>query len=233
MPRRLEIDQDERLIPLRSGPSHRDRPAWGLGDVHVVMAALAGTRQVFHSEADFQHAFAWKLQTAHAAAQVRLETRPSRSVRLDLLAVVEGSRVAIEFTYLLRRFAAEVDHERFELPDHAARDVSRYDIVKDISRLEALVPVVADIGFAVVLTNDPNYWERSRRDDVVDAAFHVYEGRELSGSLAWHARAGAGTTRSRETALALRGVYVANWRDFSRIEGSGHGHFRYLAVEVV
>ena len=37
------------------------------------MAALARVRPLFHSEADFQHAFAWQLHSAHPDARIRLE----------------------------------------------------------------------------------------------------------------------------------------------------------------
>ena len=36
------------------------------------MAALARMRPLFHSEADFQHAFAWQLRSAHPDARIRL-----------------------------------------------------------------------------------------------------------------------------------------------------------------
>jgi hypothetical protein len=45
----------------------------------------------------------WQLHLAYPSARIRLETRPRRGVRLDLLAVISGSRVAVEFKYLLRR----------------------------------------------------------------------------------------------------------------------------------
>lgn len=58
-----------------------------LGDVEQTMARLAARRPIFHSEADFQHAFAWQVQIDHPDARIRLETRPRPGVRLDVLAV--------------------------------------------------------------------------------------------------------------------------------------------------
>ena len=217
---------DERL---RSWPN---ADAWSLSDLHGVMAAVANTRPVFHSEADFQHAFAWQIHKAFPDADVRLETRPLPGVRLDVLVRRGGTRIAIELKYLLRKLAATWNAEQFELPMQSAHDVRRYDFIKDIARLEALVPRLANVGFAVALTNDAGYWQPGVRGDVVDAAFRLHEGRQLAGSMAWDARAGAGTMRNREAALAIRGVYIANWRDFSEVAGDGAGRFRYLAVEV-
>jgi len=40
-----------------------------LGEIEETMAALALVRPLFHSEADFQHAFAWQLHSAHPDAR--------------------------------------------------------------------------------------------------------------------------------------------------------------------
>jgi len=47
-----------------------------LAEIEETMAALARVRPLFHSEADFQHAFAWQLHSADPDARIRLETRP-------------------------------------------------------------------------------------------------------------------------------------------------------------
>src|SRR3954466_3157573 len=102
------------------------------------MSALAAVRPLFHSEADFQHGFAWEIHKAHSDARIRLETRPRPGVRLDVLATVGGVRVAFELKYLLRKLTATVDGELFELPNQSAQDTRRYDFVKDVARLEVL-----------------------------------------------------------------------------------------------
>ena len=53
-------------------------------DVEAVLASLAAKRPVFHSEADFQFAFAWESQKRYPGLKVRLETHPEPNVRLDL-----------------------------------------------------------------------------------------------------------------------------------------------------
>jgi hypothetical protein len=153
-------------------------------------------------------------------------------VRLDVLATFDDQRVAFELKYLLRNLTTSWKGEDFVLPSQSAQDVRRYDFIKDIIRLETLVPSVADVGYAIAVTNDPSYWNMSTRAHVTDAAFRIHEGRELSGSLAWAETTGAGTMNKREQALLLREGYVATWRDFSSVEGVGYGHFRYLAIEV-
>ncbi len=109
----------------------------------------------------------------------------------------------------------------------------RYDFVKDIARLELLrAEDAADDGFAIALTNDPNYWQGGDRERVADAAFRLGEGRALEGALQWAAHTGAGTMRGRESVIALAGRYEIGWRDFSVVSGGRYGTFRYLAVAV-
>lgn len=195
--------------------------------------ARRASYQVFHSEADFQHDFAWQLRSAHPDARIRLETRPRPGVRLDVLAVIDGRKVAFELKYLLRDLTTTVDGELFALPNQSAQDVRRYDFVKDIARLEVLCKEgYADDGFSIALTNDPAYWKGGNREEVADAAFRLGEGRTLAGAVAWAAHTGAGTMRGRETPITLLGSYELGWRDFSQVDGGRNGLFRYVVVQV-
>ena len=68
--------------------------------------------------------------------------------------------------------------ERFVLRDQGAQDIRRYDFLMDIQRLEDEVSEGrARQGFAILLTNDPSYWQPPRRDETVDAAFRIHDGR--------------------------------------------------------
>lgn len=201
----------------------------------AVVAGLAAERPVFHSEADFQHSLAWHLKLADPTARIRLETRPVRGMRLDILLESRGRRTAIDLKYLVRRFHGDVGGEAFDLPDQSAHDISRYDVVKDIVRTESFVASgVADAGRTIVLTNDPAYWRPGRNPDTIDAQFRVDEGRVLAGPLRWSDRAGAGTTRSREAVLTLSGTHICIWRDYSTIvDSAGREHkLRYLELSV-
>jgi len=91
--------------------------------IDEMMAALARVRPLFHSEANFQHAFAWQLHSAYPNARIRLETRPQPGVRLDVMALMEGRRAAVELKYLLRALTTNIEDEVFELPFLGAQDV--------------------------------------------------------------------------------------------------------------
>jgi hypothetical protein len=204
-------------------------------DLAGALSAVAARRPLFHSEHDFQHALAWQIQQASPAAQIRLETRPRRGIHLDLLVHLDGTSTAIELKYLLAGLRATVGGEFFDLPHQSANDISRHDVVKDITRVEAmLTDGYADDGCVLVLTNDRSYWQPTARRDTIDADFRLHEGRVLEGTLRWADRAGAGTTARRDTPLILTGRHTCHWRDYSQVD-LGHGRtavFRYLLVSI-
>jgi hypothetical protein len=209
-------------------------PSMGL-DLPGLMARLSRSRPIFHSEAVFQHALAWLIHSENPEARIRLETRPERGIRLDMLITMGGELMAIELKYFVARFEGVVGGERFDLPNQAAQDISRHDFIKDITRVEQFVADgVVDSGWSVALTNDGGHWRRGTKSDPVDAMFRIHEGRVLMGQLTWGARAGAGTTRSRELPLDLRGTYTCAWTDYSTIARSGVKpvEFRFLAFEI-
>lgn len=202
-----------------------------------ILETLARRRTIFHSEADFQHALAWEIHLAHAEARVRLETRPfagqrSQRLALDMAVSVGGVRTALELKYLVRALSCQVEGERFDLQAQAAQDIRRYDVVKDIRRVEELLEHgLTDNGFVVVIANDPGYWRRSLRP-TVDEQFRLHDGRTLRGELRWGKGAGAGTVRGRDEAILLRAEYRLGWRDYSIVAPVPGGTFKYLLIPV-
>ena len=205
-------------------------------DIQGIMASLAEKRVLFHSEADFQHSLAWQIQTAMPESGVRLEVNVSSAERgrmfLDIWLPDEG--VAIELKYTTRKIELRHCGELFSLRDHGAQDQKRYDFLWDIRRLELMSSNVegCEAGYAVLLTNDPLYWRMAGRTNTVDAAFHLYEGRRVTGELNWSATASDGTKRKRESPIRLKGSYHLRWQDYSRLNVDRYGAFRYLAVSV-
>lgn len=205
----------------------------GSVDLDDVLARLATNRLVFHSEADFQHAFAWQIHLADPALRVRLETQPAPGLRLDLLVSTGDGRSnsAIELKYLTRTWVGEVAGERFALKNHGAQDIRCYDVVKDVQRVESLVAARPGWNGAVVcLTNDPSYWRVPGHGRATNAdAFRLHEGSDLSGTRSWGPLTGAGTSKGRETAISLAFRHVVRWRDFSRVDNLP---FRVLVIQV-
>jgi hypothetical protein len=196
---------------------------------------LAQRRPLFHSERDFQHAFAWSVQLLYPLAEIRLEPRPRRGVHLDLLVRLGRRSIAVEVKYLVAAFTGRVDGELFDLPNQGAHDISRHDVVKDIVRLERLVgDGYADAGVGLTLTNDSMYWRPGTKASSIDAAFRLHEGRTLSGVLSWSATAGAGTTRGRDIPLALAGTYPCSWQPYTTVKADNGQvvELRYLLIQV-
>lgn len=201
-----------------------------------VLTTLAAQRPIFHSEADFQHAFAWEIHRRLPDGSIRLE-RPfaplNNQLHLDIWAAQENTILAVELKYKTRALSVQLGDERFTLKNQSAQDIGRYDFIKDIQRLEQIISSRENIiGYAILLTNDSAYWTRSRVSRPVDADFRLQEGRILHGTLSWGEGASEGTKRTREKSLELGGTYKVHWEDYSRPSTEGYGTFRYLAIEV-
>jgi len=202
-------------------------------DVHDLLATLASTRPVFHSEADFQHSLAWQLHLMHPTAQIRLE-KPYGRMHIDISSAIEGQRYIFELKYKTHGVSVAVDGESFHLQNHGAQPPSRYDFMKDLARLESIVhPAQPPIrGFAVFLTNDDTYWRSPRTLPGVSADFSIHDGRRVSGQLDWSQNASGGTKKNREEKVSLAAEYALTWRDYSEIGANRHAQFRCLVVPV-
>ncbi|MGY1726158.1 hypothetical protein ACI79J_04240 [Geodermatophilus sp. SYSU D01062] len=203
-----------------------------------LVSGLAQVRDVFHSEADLQHALAWQAHLLDPKVEVRLETRPDPLVRerLDLLLSRPdlGRSTAIEIKYWKKRWSGTVKGEAFDLPNQGAHDIRRYDFVKDVSRVERFVATRPGWnGLVLLWSNDDLDWRAPTHLRPTGAdAFRVHEGTVLTGERAWGPRAGPGTRRGREKPITLSGSYKLTWQDFSKFAPGPGGQMRLLAVEV-
>lgn len=210
-----------------------------LADIGIALQRLAGERPVFHSEADFQRALGWRLHRDFDDVVVRLEYPlpwGGRRAYADIWLAPAGGppadAIVLELKYWKQRLRVTIDHEPFVLVDQDDRDVSRYDFLRDVTRVERLIAEgYARAGAVIALTNDFGYW-RSGLPDTNDADFRLHEGRRLAGVLRWGEKASAGTRRGREAPLALRGEYRPVWRPYSTVDGGPHAEFRYLFLPV-
>lgn len=201
-------------------------------DVDGLMSALSTRRSVFHSEADFQHELAWEARLQFPKIRVRLEQPfPGRtSGAIDLVINREGVLHAIEVKYLTSLYSGEIDGEHFRLKNHGAQDIRRYDVCRDIERMEAFCSETGGLGSVIVLTNDPYYWRGRTNAGTCAEAFDVSGRSELFGELRWADHTG-GTKKGREAAIILRSRYAPSWRDYSDVGGS-RGQFRYFHLAV-
>ena len=198
-------------------------------DLTRVMAHLCERRPVFHSEADFQFAFAQSAVDLHPAADVRLEARPAppRAEYVDLVCAMAGRRTFIELKYPTAGWeGTDVRGEHFALRHHSAYDLARRYFIHDVARLERfVVEEPGSDGVAILLTNEPSLWSEPGPRGTRDVNFRIHEGNTLSGDLVW------GKGDATRFDQHLRGTYTARWVDYSNL-GGPKGRFRWLAFTV-
>ena len=69
------------------------------------------------------------------------------------------------------------DGETYSLKDHSAQDTGRYDFCRDLERLENMVDLgVAAHGYAIFLSNEPQYWKEGRKLAPCDQSFRLHQG---------------------------------------------------------
>ena len=108
-------------------------------EIGNILSELSKERPVFHCEADFQHALAWKIHEEYPSLSMRLEKKlvlDTEQIYVDIFAFEDNRVLAIELGYKTRELNIEVIGEEFNLTFDRAQDQGRYDFIEDISRLE-------------------------------------------------------------------------------------------------
>jgi hypothetical protein len=144
-------------------------------DIKKILNELSLERKIFSSEADFQHALAWHLHLQDPYAKIRLEHRPQSSrMYIDIVIESGNKRRALELKYKTRKLETTVKGESFWLTNHGAADCGRYDVLKDIERLEKVVDGSNfHEGFVIFLTNDPHYFVNQKIEkETIDQQFN-------------------------------------------------------------
>lgn len=149
----------------------------------------------------------------------------------DLIIRNGKAACGLELKYLVKSYEEVIEGEKFHLCTHGAYDHRRYDVMKDIMRLERLNREISGPSYVIVLTNDPAFWREGQGKATIDAAFRIGHGRIVEGTFAWAPHAGAGTIRGREAAIALSGRYDLTWEDYAALQGA-NGKFKFLIIEV-
>ena len=223
--------------------------------IHDLMRELGkpGRRPVFHSEADFQHELAWQLyKKGHAVRleypyphnQVKASSRLSpeqskvqeNNKREYMDIWLPNERIAIELKYRKAKVkkakvGGEIEWmgETFLMKNQSAADIGRYNFLADLGRLERFSQW--EIGYAILLTNDPSYWNEPRNEGNIDECFQLHEGRgEIKGKLKWKRDTGTGAGRS---PIGLSSSYLPKWKCYSKFDVEKNGKFQYLAFQVL
>lgn len=187
-----------------------------LAEVNKLVQECFNERGIFHSEADFQHSLAWKIHEKFGKKfKIRLEFVIG-SKHIDIVLIdSSNNKIGIELKYKTKEISEEINGEQYSLKTHSAPDIGRYDVIKDIERLEELIREdKIELGFVIFLTNDMSYLNKCKGNA---CKFSLEEGRVITRKLNWGENTGKGTKKGREKTLKLKGKYRINWINGSNI----------------
>ena len=207
-------------------------------DMRAAMKALRQKRKCYVSEADFQLELAWVLKDMYPDALVRCEYVPefNTNVHMDILVIKDGKWHPIELKYKTKGAALTVDNEKYVLKNHGAKDIGCYLFLYDIYRIETIKDSIGSAfaeGYAIMLTNELSYCKPPRKKDCVYSAFTLENGCIKHGHLDWAESTGEGTKKQCRHPIVLKGAYECHWEDYSEIESTEVGIFRFLEIKVV
>lgn len=197
---------------------------------------LKKKRGIFHSEADMQFALGWELGLMIPGLKIRFE-QPNKDQSIDILYYHNDDIIAVELKYKTALLTINNYGENFILKDHAAIDTGRFDVLKDISRVESFIQSeFATKGYVLFITNCSSYWTNTPykgSQNTNDNEFRLEKGRIIHGSLMWPSEAKITTYgKERIKGLTINGNYLVNWEPYSNFEGLRNGEFKYLLFEI-
>lgn len=199
--------------------------------------AVSQLSQVFHSEDHFKLALGAELAQMYGNERVRLEWNPEPGVRVDIGVRRGDVTIPIELKYKTKQAIVEdaVFGETLELKTQGAHDRAHYRFLRDIERIERIVDKQGRYGYAILLTNDSNYWTPPTGQALYDE-FRIHEGREFGGGeLTWREQRNWMSKGGEEAPINLAGRYVSEWSDYEyrdEICVSSNPQFRSLVLRV-
>lgn len=204
--------------------------------IEKIMKDLAEKRPIFHSEADFQHALAWKIhEWHHEQYEIRLEYpiqvgEEKITVDIWMKAKQGEENVALELKYKKRKFKGDVSGEKYMFSSDGARDGGCYGFMEDTRRIECLVEN-KDIGYgaAIILSNEHLYWDKRKGKHTNFEEFSLYDGRKVDAEMEWQKGTGEGYVGKRRWSIDLKNQYDLTWNDYNIVQGQ---KFRWLMNEV-
>ncbi len=204
-------------------------------NIQEILITSLKDRNIFHSEADFQHHLAWHIHTELQNPQLRLEyplsKNGSNSWEYCDIVLKSPYNIGIELKYKTKRFTTKIEGESFELKNQSAQDIGRYGFLKDVKRLETWCKDgKINSGYAIILTNDSSYWTKPTKDDTKDKDFRLHNRKIINKlDLDWK-KDTSKTTKKGRGGFKLENEYSLEWKDVdSNVPNS---NFRYILLKV-
>ncbi|SEK70179.1 hypothetical protein SAMN02910353_01120 [Ruminococcus sp. YRD2003] len=216
-------------------------------DIEKSIVELSNIRPIFHSEADFQFALAWKIQETYPQAKIRLEKRIQgigndtseyyKNRYIDILVEIDGKEIPIELKYKTRnnsKSSVWINNEEYNLKNQGAQDNGRYDYLKDISRIEEYVKdksTNCECGYAIFLTNDHLYYESGDKSN--SKQFRINEDIKYK-KLDWENKSDSFKkyNANRNHIIHLNNRYIVKWNRYSDALKDIGDEFKYLILKI-
>lgn len=205
------------------------------------MLEFSKARRIFHSEADFQLEFGMFLMKE--GYSVRLEKGFKRigiypKIELDMEL---NGKIAIELKYKTSELNLNVGDESFELKQHGAANLGRFDAIDDARRVRSLVDSSSTkitSGFTIFLSNDSDYWLNNAQR-TMSKEFALIENRNfaIGDTLDWHSKSLNVNSVSKNRMYPFAPIDIQfndqiQWHDFSEINKNKSGIFRFFVLDV-
>lgn len=194
-------------------------------DIFKIIDDLKTNREIFHSEADFQHELAWHIRKFYPNSSIRLE-KPfylNERIYVDIY-VYNNSRIAIELKYKTQKKKGNFvsKGEEFKLATHAAINLCRYDYLKDIGRLEKLKQNgEIDVGYSIFLTNVSSYWNKHSKRSTLSEDFYISQDENITGELSWVDNVKESSVgKKRLDPIRIKNSYLIDWKIYSEVENN-------------
>ena len=208
-------------------------------NIEQIITKLSKKRKIYVSEADLQLEMAWVIKEEYPDAKIRLEYCPefNTKMHIDILVIIKDEWIPIELKYKTKKGIKEDENnkgEKIYLKEHGARDVNCYLYLRDIQRIESIKNNINKFkeGYAIFLTNDLGYSKPPRKAECVYKNFALNQGAKRNGKLDWTKNTSAGTKKNCETPIDLRGNYIMDWKDYSKIDDTNTGTFKILINKI-
>ncbi len=207
-------------------------------DIYKLIKDLSNKRKLFVSEADFQLELAWLIKHEYPDSIVRLEYCPqfNTDMHIDILTILAEQWIPIELKYKTKTYSKVVDGEYYNLKNHSAKDVNCYAYLKDIQRIESVKKNVSFFkeGYTVFLTNDLTYTKKPSSERVNYYEFSIHQKAIKHGKMDWGEKTSEGTKgRNYKYPIVLDGKYEMNWNDYSKIDSTDAGTFKFLVNSIL
>lgn len=192
---------------------------------------------VFFNEAHFQSTFTIDLNNEINSKdfQLILEYNPNyKKYRVDLFVInkTTNEKTVIEFKYITDKTTVEIDNSLIiNLKAQRAYNVRRYQIWKDISKIEELIDSgKCDDGYFIMITNADKLIQTVPKNNI-DKEFDISNGTHPSktGELYW-SYSSPKTEKRYPKKIPIRSQYKFNYFPYSGIKP--FSEFKYLILSI-